>query len=283
MPVITSPERIRAQLQFAFDTIEGNPLILHSDLVRVGFVPRGRTIDQQLADWYGMILDAAGKRTILFPTFNYEFARNGRYRPDSDPCQVGALNEYARKERGNRRTLTPIFNFAVVNGPAFPIEPAGNPFDNDSTFGLVRRAGGSVVFLGAGPEANTFVHHVEEAAHIPYRYLKVFPGAIETGGSSRQVSLHYRVRPPEGGAVEYDWRRLAEDMRSRRILRSFPLGNGMLEVYESQVLYDYWSDCLQQDEHFLLTKDSHSRVQRLYELHGKPLRCEAVEGGGHKG
>jgi aminoglycoside 3-N-acetyltransferase len=278
MPILTSSEKIRGQLEAAFGAIESAPLIVHSDLVRIGFVPKGRSLEQQLGDWLAMILDACGGRTLLFPTFNYDFARSGCYRPESDPGQVGALNEYVRQQVPHQRTLTPIFNFAVLNRAEFPLEPSANAFDDASAFGRVRLAGGGVVLLGAGPDANTFIHHVEEAAGVPYRYLKSFPGRIEVGGEQRPVVLLYRVRPAAAGTVEYDWQRLANDLRSRQVLRGFPLGNARLEFYRAQELYDYWIERLSSDEHFLLTDDSRRKVNQLYAVYGKPLTYRSVEG-----
>jgi aminoglycoside N3'-acetyltransferase len=280
MPILTSSEQIRTQLAAAFGEIESAPLIVHSDLVRIGFVPKGRSIEQQLADWLAMLLDVCGGRTLLFPTFNYDYATTGRYRPESDPGQVGALNEYVRQQAPDQRTLTPIFNFAVLNRAGFPLEPSANAFDDASAFGQVRLAGGGVVFLGAGPDANTFIHHVEEAAGVPYRYPKSFPGRIETGSVQRRVTLLYRVRPAAAGSVEYDWHRLANDLRSRRVLRGFPLGNARLETYRAQELYSYWLERLEGDEHFLLTEGSRRAVNDLYAVHGKPLTCLSVEGEG---
>jgi aminoglycoside N3'-acetyltransferase len=278
MPVVTSPDQMHAELQSAFNAIEGDSLIIHSDLLRIGYAPKGRRIDQQLAEWLKMVQGVSGGRTLLFPTFNYDFARTGIYRPLTDPGQVGALNEFARQQAPNQRTQTPIFNFVVLNPGGFPLEPSINAFDEDSAFGRVRRAGGSVVFLGSGPESNTFIHHVEEAAGIPYRYLKAFHGVIETGDERRPVRLLYRVRPIEAGIVEYDWHRLAGDLRDREILRGGPLGNSRLESYRAQDLFDYWSECLRRDEHFLLTDASRRRLEALYSAVGKPLTVEAVEG-----
>lgn len=62
MPIVTSSDQIRSQLEVAFGSLEGNPLIVHSDLVRIGFVPKGRSLEQQLADWLTMILEAASGR-----------------------------------------------------------------------------------------------------------------------------------------------------------------------------------------------------------------------------
>jgi aminoglycoside N3'-acetyltransferase len=278
MPILTSAEPIRAQLAEAFAAIEGDPLIVHSDLVRIGFVPRGRSLDQQLADWVAMILEASQGRTLLFPAFNYDFARTGVFRPAIDPAQVGALNEYIRQRAPDERTRTPIFNFAILNRKGYPLDASPHAFDDGSAFGRLRQAGGSVVFLGAGPEANTFIHHVEEASAIPYRYLKPFHGVIEVEGDVRPVTLVYRVRPAIAGVVDYDWQRLADDLRTRRILRASPLGNARIEFYRSTELYDYWGGRLRDDEHFLLTPASRCRLSEMYARYGKPLTYDSVEG-----
>jgi aminoglycoside N3'-acetyltransferase len=280
MAILTSADRIRRELAGAFDSLEGGGLILHSDLVRIGFVPKGKAINEQLTDWVHMIREAAAGRMLLFPTFNYDYARSGVYNPRTDPCQVGVLGEHVRQLHPQQRTLTPVFNFVVVDGGGFPLEPVENPFSHESAFGAVRKAGGSVAFLGASFGANTFTHHVEEALEVPYRYIKPFPGVIDLGDTRRAFTLLFRVRPLLTGAIEYDWRRLSEDLHARGILRRFPLGNAWLDFYRMDRLYDYWIGCLRQEETFLLTEASKARVQELYGQFGKPLRFEAVEAGG---
>jgi len=101
---------------------------------------------------------------------------------------------------------------------------------------------------------------------------------IETGNERHPVMLLYRVRPIEAGIVEYDWQRLAEDLRDRQILRGSPLGNSRLESYRAQDLFEYWSERLRREEHFLLTEASRRRLDALYAASGKPLTVEAVEG-----
>jgi hypothetical protein len=78
--------------------------------------------------------------------------------------------------------------------------------------------------------------------------------------------------------VEYDWQRLAGDLRERRILLASPLGNSRIESYRAQELFDYWGECLGRDEHFLLTEASRRRLDLLYTAVGKPLTLDAVEG-----
>jgi aminoglycoside N3'-acetyltransferase len=280
MSIVTSADRIQAELAGAFEGLGGGPLILHSDLVQIGFVRKGKSIHEQLTDWVHMIREAAAGRTLLFPTFNYDYARSGIYRPRTDPGQVGALGEHARQLQPDQRTLTPIFNFVVIDGSRWPLAPVENPFSQESTFGVVRAAGGSVAFLGASFGANTFTHHVEEAVEAPYRYIKPFPGIIDMGDSPRAITLLYRVRPPNSDAVEYDWRRLSEDLRTRGILRRFPLGNAWLDFYRMEELFDYWIGCLSKEETYLLTEASKARVQELYRRFGKPLRFKTVEAGG---
>jgi len=280
MAIVTSADRIQNELAVAFESLEGGPLILHSDLMRIGFVRKGKSIQEQLTDWVQMIREAAAGRTLLFPTFNYDYARTGVYRPLTDPGQVGVLGEHVRRLHPDQRTLTPIFNFVIVDGSGFPLEPVENPFSQESTFGAARRAGGSVAFLGASFGANTFIHHVEEALEAPYRYIKPFPGILDLGDSPRAITLLYRVRPALSDAVEYDWHRLSEDLQARGILRRFPLGNAWLDFYQMEQLYDYWIGCLRQEETFLLTEASKARVQDLYGRFGKPLTFKAVEAGG---
>ena len=60
MPVVTSPDQMHAELQSAFNAIVGDPLIIHSDLLRIGYAPKGRRIDQQLAVGHIVLITVPG-------------------------------------------------------------------------------------------------------------------------------------------------------------------------------------------------------------------------------
>ena len=149
MGIITSLQQIRRSVQEVFGLIDSGAIVLHTDLIRFRFVQRGIPLQLQRADLFQMIAEEAAGRTLLFPTFNYDFCQTRVYDILDDPCQVGALNEYVRQLYPDQRTLTPIFNFCICNNRAFSLGPVENPFSESSTFSELVRQGAAVVFFGA--------------------------------------------------------------------------------------------------------------------------------------
>jgi aminoglycoside 3-N-acetyltransferase len=277
MSVITSEARIRQELQTAFDQVDSQAVALHTDLLRIGFAPRLGSRNEQLAKYFSLLVDVSKGRTLLFPTFNYDFCQTGIYDVEADPCQVGALNEYVRQLYPEQRSLTPIFNFCIYNNHSFSLEPMDNPFSKSSTFGELAHHHATVIFFGASFAANPFIHHVEEVMNIGYRYIKPFPGLIRLGSMQRHIVVHYRVRPLIDDAVDYDWARLFIDLLHNGLLQKFPLGNGQLLSYRADRLLDYWCMRLRKGELYLLTPSSKKQVEELYKRYGSPLQYEFIE------
>ena len=269
--------RMIQDLRHAFDAFESNAVALHTDVAKIGIIDHIKSREQMLSDYLSVILETCEGRELLFPTFNYDFCQTGLYNVKSDPCQVGVLNEYVRQLHPNQRTLTPVFNFCVLNNRDFSLEPVDNPFSAQSTFGELVEYRSVVIFFGADFSSNTFIHHVEEIMDIGYRYIKPFPGTINLDGDRRRIVVQYRVRPLVNGAVDYDWDRLYGDLVANGILHGFPLGNGCLLGYRADHLLEYWSAKLQEDEFYLLTPTSRHRTEQLFERYGRPLRYEVME------
>jgi aminoglycoside 3-N-acetyltransferase len=274
--IVTSPQRIRREVQEAFARIDSDAIALHTDLPSVGFVQVGIPRQQQLADLFQMLVEGSAGRTLLFPTFNYDFCRTGVYDPMADPCQVGVLNEYVRRLHPHERTLTPVFNFCIYDNRAFSLEPAENPLSGTSTFGelVARRA--SVAFFGA-LVGNTFLHHIEDVMEVGYRYMKSFPGVVRRDGADRQIVLRYRVRPLVQGTGDYDIERVARDLFDAKLLHQAPLGNGKLFWFRADRMVEYGCMRVKEDELYFLAAASRKKVQELYTQYGKPLRYEAIE------
>lgn len=222
-------------------------------------------------------------RTMLFPTFNYDFCRTGNFSVASDPSQVGALSEHARLRFSQSRTHTPVFNFVQVGEPRVTQRLATNPFDSESTFGELVRLGATVAFYGAPFAANTFVHHVEELRGIGYRFLKAFPGRVWIDNGYIETVLRYRVRPLEADGLVYDWPRLMADMRVRSLLRSVPIGRSVMHSFRADKLLQFWGDRLATDEFYLLTEGARLAVQRLARKYGYPFLLSGLEVEGSRG
>jgi len=277
MSVIIAKNVLLMELDTALASLNGGAVILHSDILRIGFIDKLKSREEICADYLQVLTEVFAGRPLLIPSFNYDYCRSGKYDRRNSPSQVGALTDYCRARYWHLRTLTPVFNFVVFNGDDFPMGPTANPFAEESSFGQLLRRNGLILFLGARLEANTFLHYVEECHQVGYRYLKKFPGEIIDGDSRQQFLLEFRVRPLIENSAEYDWPRLTADLSREGLLLEFKVGNGTLLAHRSGDLYQFWSLRLQQDEFYFLTENSRRVAARLYREHGRPLTVECEE------
>jgi len=277
MSIFISKNELTDGLKRLFDNISNTPLLIHSDILKIGIVDKMKSRKDICEDYLSIIKESAGDRPLLFPTFNYDFCRDGVYHRQESPGQVGALSEYVSRAYSARRTRTPVFNFGIFDHGSFTFDETGNPFGPASTFAEIHEQQGVIVFLGAGFETSTFLHYIEESCNIGYRYLKPFRGKIIDNGQETGIELKYRVRPLIEHAAEYDWKRLTEDLRVRKILHSDSLGNGHINYCSSGALFEYWSEKINDDEFFLLNPRSRVLAEELYRKFGRPLTFEKVE------
>lgn len=252
------------------------PLLIHSDLLRVG-VPDGIADPAtQCERWLEILLDAAGGRPLLIPTFNYDYCRTRQFDPVADGAQVGALGRYCVTRFPHNRTRTPVFNFCVFNNDGFRLEPVANPFGDTSIFADFHRRNGAIVFLGVGMIANTFIHYVEEELDIGYRYDKPFPGAVIHNGTSVPLDFHFRVRPRTAGAVEYGL--LGEDdMAAAGMLRQAPVGLSSAMMVRAADYVSVIGQAMRKDELHVLTPNARAITQSLYARYGRPLTLASME------
>ncbi len=251
MVLIVPRAHLLEQLQVA---LQGSrPLILHSDILRIGIIDSLKDRDAMCRDYQEVLEEVTASRTLLIPTFNYDYCRDGIYDVQNSPSQVGALTDYYRRTFSRERTHTPVFNFCIRNNIGFTQTPIENCFGRSSAFGQLVEFDGFVAFLGADFSCNTFLHHVEEMCDIIYRFHKVFEGFIVDVDQRIPAKLVYRVRPLEPpNAVVYDWDRLQTDLEREGILTSFQAGHGILRLFRARDLLDYWFGKILANPRYLL-------------------------------
>lgn len=201
---------------------------------------------------------AALSGTLVMPTFTYSFCRGVPFDVANSPSTVGALTEHFRKQANVRRTRDPIFSCAVLGD----LPPQWERwlfqtwdvdcFGDQSIFNYLRNLNATFVFFGVGFEACTFVHHLEQRACVPYRYMKDFGGIIRDGSEEKQTWASYFARPLDG-SVEYDLGALERRMLIDGSAHEVHLPNGpRLLVTNARSLDVTVRNGLRQDPQFLL-------------------------------
>ena len=192
----------------------GATVILHSRLHTLGRLLPGVTRESLTGEIIGAFIEAVGPNgTLVFPAFSFSFCRTGRFDIERTPSEMGMLSEAARRWPGARRTSHPIYSMAIIGPGHSRIERASSftCFGPDSPFAALSamaKEGDSQVFLATlgidlPPSALTFIHHLEEAAAVPYRYHKVFTGTVTDTIGERKVDVDFFVRAMDS-PVEFD-------------------------------------------------------------------------------
>ena len=179
--------------------------------------------------------------TFVVPTYTYSFCNGEDYDPQTTPSTIGYFTEWFRTRPGVRRSHEPIFSVAAHGAKARALLEALPPdsFGEDSIYGRLLRAGGSLCNIGVGLRHATFVHFVEQSVGVPYRYKKDFNGNVIEGG--RKVPLHvaYYVRSEAAGDDSLpDLSRLEDDARRTGALAEAPLGRGIVTAISCRDFFD---------------------------------------------
>jgi aminoglycoside N3'-acetyltransferase len=278
MGIIRSRERIFNELNISLNNIESDSILFLTDISNIGFLPLVKSRKEQLLIYFNLLLESTEKRTLLFTTYNYDYCQKGIYNVLEDKCQVGVLNEFIREENPHLRTRTPVFNYCIYSNKnnKYSFEPVENVFSKSSTYGELVSNKATIALLG---KFISFLgHHVEEIMDVSYRYTKYFPGKIIYGKDTKKITISYRVRPQINGAVVVDTEKIYMDLINMKLLLQYPIGHNHIYIYRADKVFDFWCDKVKKDEHYFLTESSKQVLEKIYEIYGKPLQYESIEG-----
>jgi aminoglycoside 3-N-acetyltransferase len=210
-----------------------------------------RPNEQRLDLLIGAIESAIGVGgTLVMPAFSYSFTKGEPFDVCRTPSAAGMVTERFRTRPGVRRTSDPIFSFAS-RGPlagelcAIPIKEC---FGADSLFAALHRRDAYIVDLGCSmTRGGTFLHYVETAHGVDYRYNKVFSGTIiSPDGETSECSVVYNIRDLTRRS-EADLRRLQKRLAEDGKLRTAEVGRSRIMAVTADDLFDTAWQMLDED------------------------------------
>ncbi len=171
---------------FARAAGEGDaPVVVHTALWAFGhhFGADVRRLPETLLR---LMREAIGpRRTIGFPTYSFSFCGSGVFDLVRTKGEVGALNEYARRQPGALRTTQPIYSYVFL-GPdagAFADIRAATAWGAGSAMERMEHLNVRQVVVGVDWDLSaSIIHRAEELEQVPYRYFKRFPGRLLRDG-----------------------------------------------------------------------------------------------------
>lgn len=212
--------------------------LLPNELLRAELTPTEQRQDLLIEAIESAIGDSG---TLVMPAFSYSFTKGEPFDVGKTLSAAGMVTERFRTRPGVRRTLDPIFSFAS-RGPlagelcALPIKEC---FGADSVFAALHRRNAYIVDLGCSmTRGGTFVHYVETAHGVDYRYNKVFSGTIiSPNGETSECSVVYNVRDLTRRS-EADLRRLQKRLAEDGKLRTAEVGRSRIIAVTAGDLFD---------------------------------------------
>jgi aminoglycoside 3-N-acetyltransferase len=177
------------------DIHEGDILLVSSDIQRAAlaaFRNKENFSPDLLIESLQKKLTSEG--TLMFPTFNWDFCKGLRFDYRGTPCMTGALGRAALGRNDFRRSLHPIYSFAVWGRDRDCVCEMRNigSFGEDSPFAYLHEKGKSLMIDVSMRNSFTFAHYVEERLAVPYRYMKTFT-ALYRGPDGCEGSRSYSM------------------------------------------------------------------------------------------
>lgn len=241
----------------------GSVVLVHADAIVAAQFPAvpSPSKEQRLDLLIEAIEVAIGRNgTLVMPAFSYSFTKGEAFDLRNAPSAVGMLSERFRTRPGVLRTADPIFSFAC-RGPrarelcALPVKEC---FGAGSVFAALHWLNAHIVELGCSlTRGGTFVHYVETAHGVDYRYHKVFSGTvISPAGQSSECSVEYNVRDLTRKS-EADLRRLQERLADEGKLRTAHVGRSRIMAVTASDLFDTAWKMLEEDPVSLIAEGVH--------------------------
>ena len=144
------------------------------------------------------ILEYIGQAgTVVVPTFSYSFTKGEDFNPKLTPSRTGSFSEAFRLYPGAIRSKNPLFSVAAIGSHSkiFQSSDINDSFGSNTCFGLINDLDGKIISLGDDiKQGITYIHYVEQACNVSYRYMKKFNGNLILDNNIRYIETTYYVR-----------------------------------------------------------------------------------------
>jgi aminopeptidase-like protein/aminoglycoside N3'-acetyltransferase len=192
--------------------------------------------------------------TILMPSFSLSLCNNEDFDVESTHAIRGGwstsleLLEYFRGRPGAVRSVEPNYSVCGMGPDADRLlkDLPNVSFGPDCLYERLMTVGGKICGIGASLAVTPFLHFVEEAIGVPFRYRKLFTGSIAHNGVVSRKGWISTV-PIQASNGLSDGTRVDEIARAEGICRATQLGDGEVISVQCRALYDVISQEMERD------------------------------------
>jgi len=152
------------------------------------------------SDFIRHLLDYFHEGTVIVPTFTYSATKGEIFDPKMTPSAVGQFSEKFRLMKGGIRSRHPIFSVSCFgkNAQYFSNSTITDSFGEGTLFDKLYTNDVKILALGCPSDRSlTFIHYVEQAAKVNYRYFKEFAFCIQDESILTKGHVKFFVRDLE--------------------------------------------------------------------------------------
>ncbi|WP_373056142.1 AAC(3) family N-acetyltransferase [Zunongwangia sp. H14] len=193
-------------------------------------------------------------KTILVPTFTYSYTKTGVYNQTSSPSEVGRFGEEIREQYPTtHRTINPVFNVIDTNNyfQQFHLKEE-TAFGEDSILHMLHDLGHVVININVDKFISTYLHYLEFAYKVPYRYIKNFPGEVISSNTvKKDIVYQYFVRDLEKDTT-WDREKIKKTLQEEGVLKVFNFEHFEVMWTHSKQMENILGSKLETDKNFLL-------------------------------
>ena len=233
----------------------GDRLLVFSDISYLkklcGFSRWGDTADF-LIQCFRNILGPMG--TLIVPAFNFDFCIGKPYSHEKSRSHVGIFSDAALNQPASQRTYHPIYSFTVIghDTPDIYESKYKTSFGYGSPFQIFHEMNVKVLCFSVPFTKCTFIHYVEQAKGVCYRYLKNFSSKIYHNGNEFIDTYDFYVRDldidPKVNLERFKDQLIEREMMSKHLLG----GESEILVTDCKKIYDGAFAAMEKDPFILV-------------------------------
>ncbi len=240
----------------------GDVAYCHASVAMLGIPAFGLSEDAIGAAFLDAFLEVAGPDgTLVVPTFTYSYTRNEPYDPAATPPgpALGALSNALWRRPDAFRSLDPLFSVIALGGRAQALissSGATDSFGAGSVYQRLLELDAAILNIGLRGTHAQVVHHIEQMAGVPYRFIKRFRGTTVVDGVARVTEVAYNVRGLDEPRHVPTVRRVFDDALAQGLLHAAPLGRGEVNLMRARDVERIVLEGLTRDPDYLVVGDA---------------------------
>ena len=205
------------------------------------------------------ILEKIGnKGTLLIPTYNWDFCKGKVFDYYKTPSSAGDLGNFALRYRNFKRTLNPIYSFAVIGKDKNLLCKMAHEscFGNNSPFTYLIKNNGKNLFIGFEDyrEGFNFPYLAEEKIGVDHRYLKYFFGRYKKGESIKKFKVKMYVRKIDDNKFTHVRKEFKNFLIKKKTFKEIKQKNIFFSIMKLKKVFDYMINDLKNKKKFIVTK-----------------------------